>query len=128
MPPDWKAPTSCCSLRVWWARWWDCCSERAAAETTDRRFRASIAGALGITIAGAAGGPESASIVLGGVAPALCLLYHIIRFNVLGLFISRRIVFAAVLGGVSAIYLLLARGGIRLGASRNLKSSVRSSK
>ncbi len=81
----------------------------AAAEAIDRRFRASIAGALGITIAGAAGGPESASIVLGGVAPALCLLYHIIRFNVLGLFISRRIVFAGVLGGVSAVYLLLAR-------------------
>lgn len=81
----------------------------AAPEATDRRFRASIAGALGITIAGAAGGPESASIVLGGVAPALCLLYHIIRFNVLGLFISRRIVFAGVLGGVSAVYLLLAR-------------------
>ena len=80
-----------------------------AAEATDRRFRASIAGALGVTIAGAAGGPESASIVLGGVAPALCLLYHIIRFNVLGLFISRRIVFAGVLGGVSAVYLLLAR-------------------
>jgi signal transduction histidine kinase len=81
----------------------------AAAEAIDRRFRASIAGALAITIAGAAGGPESASIVLGGVAPALCLLYHIIRFNVLGLFISRRIVFAGVLGGVSAVYLLLAR-------------------
>jgi signal transduction histidine kinase len=78
-------------------------------ETADRRFRAAMAAALGVTIAGAAGGPESAWIVLGCLAPALCLLYFIARFNALGLFISRRIIFAAVLGGVSAIYLLLAR-------------------
>ena len=78
-------------------------------DPTDRRFRASMAGALGVTIAGAACGPDSAWIVLGGLAPAICLLYFITRFNVLGLFISRRIVFASVLGGVSAIYLLVAR-------------------
>ncbi|MEO8050289.1 MAG: ATP-binding protein, partial [Acidobacteriota bacterium] len=80
-----------------------------AADVNDRRFRASMAGALGVTIAGAAGGPEAAWIVLGGLVPALCLLYFITRFNVLGLFISRRIVFASVLGVVSAIYLLVAR-------------------
>jgi signal transduction histidine kinase len=78
-------------------------------EATDRRFRTWMAGALGITIAGAAGGPESAWIVVGGLVPAFCLLYFITRFNVLGLFISRRILFAGVLGGVSAIYLLMAR-------------------
>jgi len=81
----------------------------AAPEEVDRRFRTCMAGAMGVTIAGAAGGPESAWIVLGGLTPAFCLLYFITRYNVLGLFISGRIVFAAVLGGLSAIYLLVVR-------------------
>jgi len=80
-----------------------------ATEPAERRFRVAMAGALGITIVGAAGGPESAWIVLAGLLPALCLFYFIIRYNILGLFLSRRIVFATVLGGVSAVYLLLAR-------------------
>ena len=81
----------------------------AIIEAADRHFRSAMAVALGITIAGAAGGPESAWIVLGGLAPAFCLIYFIARYGLLGLFISRRIVFAAVLGGVSAVYLLVAR-------------------
>jgi signal transduction histidine kinase len=78
-------------------------------EATERRFRTAMAVALGVTVAGAAGGPESAWIVLGGLAPAFCLLYFISRFNVLGLVISRRIFFAWLLGGLSAIYLLVVR-------------------
>jgi signal transduction histidine kinase len=81
----------------------------AASEATERRFRTAMAVALGVTVAGAAGGPESASIVFGGLAPAFCLFYFVSRFNVLGLFISRRFVFASVLGGLSAIYLLVVR-------------------
>ena len=57
-----------------------------AADVNDRRFRASMAGALGVTIAGAAGGPESAWIVLGGLVPARLALLIITRFNVLGAF------------------------------------------
>jgi len=78
-------------------------------EATERRFRRAMAVALGVTIIGSAGGPESAWIVLGGLVPASCLFYYIIRYNILGFFLSRRIVFATVLGGVIAIYLLLAR-------------------
>src|SRR5436309_3144825 len=52
----------------------------SATEITDLRFRASMAGALGVTIAGAAAGPDSAWIVVGGLVPAACLLYFITRF------------------------------------------------
>ena len=81
----------------------------AVSEPVERRFRRAMAGAMGLSLAAAAAGPDSAWIVVGGVAPSFCLFYFIARFNILGLFISRRIVFAAVLGGVSAVYLLLAR-------------------
>jgi len=73
------------------------------------RFRRAMAVSLGFTLAGAAAGTDSAWIVLGAFAPAFCLLYFIGRFNVLGLYIYRNIIFATVLGGISSVYLLLAR-------------------
>ena len=79
------------------------------ADSTDRSFRRAMAGSLGIAILGAAAGTESAWIAIGALAPAFCLLYFIVRYSILGLFVSRRIAFAAVLGGASAIYLLVAR-------------------
>jgi signal transduction histidine kinase len=74
---------------------------------TEHRFRRAMAVSLGFTLAGAAAGTESAWIVLGAFVPAFCLLYYIGRYNVLGLYINRHIIFAAVLGGISALYLLL---------------------
>jgi signal transduction histidine kinase len=76
---------------------------------TEQRYRRAMAVALGFTLAGAAAGTDSAWIVLGAFAPALCLLYFISRYNVLGLYINRNIIFAGVLGAISALYLLLVR-------------------
>ena len=78
-------------------------------EKMERHFRSGMALAVGITIAGAAAGTDSAWIVLSAYAPAFCLLYFIGRFNVLGLYIYRNMLFATVLGGISALYLLLVR-------------------
>lgn len=75
----------------------------------EQGFRRTFAAALGLILAAATRGEESIWLALGGLAPAACLLYFVSRFQFLGLLITRRLGFASVLGGASAIYLLVVR-------------------
>ncbi len=70
----------------------------------ERRFLGVLAATLlAIPVSGALGG--SALVAAAAAAPAAALAYFIYRYNVLNLIISKRVVFAIVLGLVFAVYL-----------------------
>jgi signal transduction histidine kinase len=80
------------------------------AEASMRRFLLVLALSLAaIPIAGALVGSDSAALALASVAPSAVFAWFVYRYNLLGLHISRRVVFALVLGGFFAFYLFLVR-------------------
>ncbi len=73
-----------------------------------RFFRWSAATLFAPTI-GLSLGENSALVVWTALVPAVCFAYFVYRYDFLGLLISRRLVFALVLGVFSAFYLFLIR-------------------
>ena len=71
-------------------------------------FRWSAATLLAPTV-GVLIGENSALVVWTALVPAVCFAYFVYRYDFLGLLISRRLVFALVLGVFSAFYLFLVR-------------------
>ena len=78
-------------------------------ERLDRRFFRCLAVALAVCVVGMAAGENSATAVWAALAPPLCFAYFVYRYDFLGLLISRRVVFALVLGVLFAVYLFLVR-------------------
>ena len=78
-------------------------------ERLDRRFFRCLAVALAVCVVGMAAGENSATVVWAALAPPLCFAYFVYRYDFLGLLISRRVVFALVLGVLFAVYLFLVR-------------------
>jgi signal transduction histidine kinase len=75
-----------------------------------RQFRRALAASLAApAVASAVAGPESAALVFAGLAPGLVLARFVYRYNVLGLRMSPRLLFAVRLGVVFAFYLLLVK-------------------
>jgi len=88
-----------------WAAW------RGGGPVPMRRFLATFAIALlAVPAAGAAGGPDSAGVAGVGLAPPLVLTWWIYRYNLFGLLIRPRLVFALKMGFLFAVYLLIVRG------------------
>ena len=74
----------------------------------ERRFAVCLAGALAVVAAARAlAGADSAALAFSTLAPAACLAHHVYRYNILGLAISRRVIFALTLGSFAALYLFL---------------------
>ena len=71
-------------------------------------FRWSAATLLAPTV-GVLTGENSALVVWTALVPSVCFAYFVYRYDFLGLLISRRLVFALVLGNFSAFYLFLVR-------------------
>ncbi len=75
-----------------------------------RRFRLLLGAALAALPAAAlAAGTDSAAFASAALAPGLTLAWFVYRYDLLGLRISRRLVFAVSLGLVFAVYLLLVK-------------------
>jgi signal transduction histidine kinase len=92
-----------------WAAW------RGGAPVPMRRFLAAFAVALlAVPAAGVAGGPGSAGVAGVCLAPPLVLTWWIYRYNLFGLLIGSRLVFALKMGFLFALYLLIVRGLARL--------------
>lgn len=88
-----------------WAAW------RGGGPVPMRRFLGAFAVALLAVLAAAvAGGPGSAGAVGVVLAPALVLTWWIYRYNLFGLLIRPRLVFALKMGFLFAVYLLIVRG------------------
>ena len=82
---------------------------RGGAAST-RRFHQSLAAALLATAAaGLLSGAGSTAVVIVSLGPPLVFAYFIYRYNLLGLLISRRIIFALKMGAIFAVYLLVVR-------------------
>jgi signal transduction histidine kinase len=82
---------------------------RRRAEVSERRFSLAFAGALvllGVALWAGSGGP---AVVYASLAPPICFAYFVYHHNLLGLLISRRVVFALVVGAVFAFYLFVVR-------------------
>ena len=71
-------------------------------------FRCSAATLLAPAV-GVLLGENSALVVWTALVPPVCFAYFVYRYDFLGLLISRRLVFALVLGVFSAFYLFLVR-------------------
>jgi len=85
-----------------------CLNAARSAQGAVRRFLAALAvSLLAATAAGVAAGTGSALLVFASQGPALCFAYFVYRHQLLGLLISRRLVFALTLGVVFAAYLFL---------------------
>jgi signal transduction histidine kinase len=75
-----------------------------------RRFRLALAAGLAaLPAAAVTAGTDSAALVFAALLPGLSLAWFIYRYNLLGLRISPRLVFAVNLGVVFAVYLLLVK-------------------
>ncbi len=85
-------------------------ASRGGAEIHERRFFNLFAAALSlILLAAAAFGPDSSSVVLASLLPTAVFARYVYRYNLFGLIIGQRIVFALKLGIVFAVYLLAIR-------------------
>ncbi len=80
-----------------------------APDAAERGFFRVFAASIALAAAGALAGGASATLAWASLAPALCLMVFILRFNLFGLLISRRIVFTLAMAAVSAVYLLLVK-------------------
>jgi signal transduction histidine kinase len=78
-------------------------------DTLLRRFYGWFAATLAMALAGTLVGRDSATVVFASLAPALCVVLFIYRFNLYGLLIGRRVVFALALAVFSAVYLYAVR-------------------
>lgn len=86
-------------------------ARRAPGALTLRRFFAAFAGSLlAVAAAAALAGPAPAAPAAVSLAPPLILTWWIYRYNVFGLLIRPRLVFALKMGIVFALYLLIVRG------------------
>lgn len=87
-----------------WAAW------RGGGPIPMRRFLSAFALALvAVPGAGLAGGPDSAAVVGASLAPPLVMTWWIYRYNLFGLLIRPRLVFALKMGFVFAFYLLIVK-------------------
>lgn len=83
---------------------------RLAVASAEKTFlRALAATSVGVLVAAALFGTESAVLVLASVAPLALFASSIYRHHILGLAISRRIPFALTLGTAFAFYLFFVR-------------------
>ena len=84
----------------------------AARRESDPLYRKFFRWSAATLLAPAVGvltGENSALVVWSALVPSVCFAYFVYRYDFLGLLISRRLVFALVLGIFSAFYLFLVR-------------------
>jgi signal transduction histidine kinase len=85
-------------------------ASRRAPAPVMRRYLAAIALALAaVTAAGWIGGPRSPLLAWAALGPPLVLVWFIYRYNLFGLLIRPRLIFALQVGIVLALYLLAVR-------------------
>lgn len=83
---------------------------RGGAPVPMRRFLAAFAIALlAVPAAGVAGGPDSVGAAGACLAPPLVLTWWIYRYNLFGLLIRPRLIFALKMGFLFALYLLIVK-------------------
>ncbi|MBZ5593958.1 MAG: hypothetical protein LAP39_17090 [Acidobacteriia bacterium] len=88
-----------------WSAW------RGGTPAFMRSFLAAFASALvAVPAAGAAFRPDSAGVAAVCLAPPLTVTWWIYRYNLFGLLIRPRLIFALKMGFVFGVYLLLVRG------------------
>ncbi|MFN0168699.1 MAG: ATP-binding protein [Bryobacteraceae bacterium] len=82
---------------------------RFAPQPAIRRFRVLFAMALLVSLAGAAAPPESPLPTIGLLAPILCTLFFVRRYNLFDVMIARRLILLTALALGSSMYLLVVK-------------------
>ncbi len=82
---------------------------RFAPQRAIRHFRMLFALALLVSLAGAAAGPESPLPTIGLLAPILCTLYFVRRYNLFDVMVARRLIHLTALALASSLYLLVVK-------------------
>ncbi|MBK9170957.1 MAG: hypothetical protein IPM24_26355 [Bryobacterales bacterium] len=82
---------------------------RREAREVERRFRIWFVLSAALVAGALTQGTASASLVLASLAPPLVFATFVYRYHFLGLFLSRRVLFALAMGAVTAVYLFVVR-------------------
>jgi len=97
------------SLAISWLLCFRAARRAGSSESTRRFFLVFGAALVLVCVAAIVRGPGSASLALACLAPPLVILRWIYRYNLFGLLIRPRLVFALKVGFVFALYLLIVR-------------------